>query len=154
MPYYIAGPIFYTFLIYAFSYLYLNRHNFTLDKYGSSALDKDASRQLFEKVKTQFIEQRIFLEAGISINSVAKKLAISPRVLSQVINENEQQNFYEFVNHYRIESAKALLSNPNNVDQKIATIAFDAGFGTVTSLNVAFKKKTGMTPSEYRKRHV
>ena len=102
----------------------------------------------------QFVEQRIFLEPGVSINSVAQKLAISPRVLSQVINENEQQNFYEFVNHYRIESAKALLSDPKKVNQKIATIAFDAGFGTVTSLNVAFKKKTGMTPSEYRKRHV
>jgi AraC-like DNA-binding protein len=154
VPYYIAGPLFYTFLIYAFTYLFLNRHNFNLEKYGSSTLDKGASKDLFEKVKTLFIEQRIFLEPGISINSVAERLAINPRVLSQVINENEQQNFYEFVNHYRIENAKALLSDPRNVSQKIATIAFDAGFGTVTSLNVAFKKKTGMTPSEFRKRHV
>jgi hypothetical protein len=50
MPHYIAGPLFYTFLIYAFSYLFLNRHNFNLDKYGSSTLDKDASRDLFHKV--------------------------------------------------------------------------------------------------------
>lgn len=94
----------------------LNRHNFTLDKYGSSTLDKGASRKLFQKVKIQFTEQRIFLEPGISINSVAQKLAISLRVLSQVINENEQQNFYDFVNHYRIESAKALLSDLNIPD--------------------------------------
>jgi AraC-like DNA-binding protein len=154
MPHYIAGPLFYTFLIYAFSYLFLNRHNFNLDKYGSSTLDKDASRDLFHKVKTLFIEQRIFLEPGISINTVAEKLAISPRLVSQVINENEQQNFYEFVNHYRIEIAKAFLSDPKNVNQRIATIAFDAGFGIVTSFNVAFKKKTGITPSEYKKQHV
>jgi AraC-like DNA-binding protein len=152
-PHYIAGPLFYTFLVYAFSYLLLNRHNFKLDKYGSSTLDKDTSRDLFQKVKILFSEQRVFLEPGISINTVAEKLAISPRMISQVINENERQNFYEFVNQYRIENAKALLSDPKNA-QKIATIAFDTGFGTVTSFNVAFKKKTGLTPSEYRKQHV
>jgi AraC-like DNA-binding protein len=153
-PQYIAGPIFYTFLIYAFSFLFLNRHNFNLDKYGSSNLDKNASRDLFQKVKTLFIEQQVFLEPGISINAVAEKLTISPRVVSQVINENEQQNFYEFVNQFRIENAKILLTDSKNANQKIATIAYDAGFGTVTSFNVAFKKKTGMTPSEYRKQHV
>jgi AraC-like DNA-binding protein len=152
--YYIEGPLFYTFLIYAFSYLFLNRRNFILDKYGSSNLDKNASRDLFQKVKILFTEQRIFLEPGISISTVAEKLSISSRIVSQVINENEQQNFYEFVNHYRIENAKALLIDLKNLNEKIATIAFEAGFGTVTSFNVAFKKKTGMTPSEYRKQHV
>lgn len=153
-PYYLEGPLFYTFLIYALSYLFLNRRNFMLDKYGSSNLDKNTSRDLFQKVKLLFTEQRIFLESGISINTVAEKLSISPRIVSQVINENEHQNFYEFVNHYRIENAKALLIDLKNLNEKIATIAFEAGFGTVTSFNVAFKKKTGMTPSEYRKQHV
>ena len=72
MPYYIAGPIFYTFLIYAFSYLFLNRHNFALDKYGSSTLDKGASRDIFEKVRTQFVEQRL-------IWSRAYRSILSPR---------------------------------------------------------------------------
>src|SRR5688572_9735931 len=40
-PYYIAGPLFYTFLIYAFSYLFLKLRNFSLDKYSSSNLDKN-----------------------------------------------------------------------------------------------------------------
>ena len=153
-PYYIEGPLFYTFLMYALTYLFLNRRNFTLDKYSSSNLDKNASKDLFQKVKMLFTEQRIFLEPGISIKTVAEKLSMTPRVVSQVINENEQQNFHEFVNHYRIENAKGLLIDLKNANEKIATIAFEAGFGTVTSFNVAFKKKTGMTPSEYRKQHV
>lgn len=149
--YYITGPIFYTFLIYAFSYLFLNRHYFSLDKYGSSNLDKQTSRDLFQKVKVLFADERIFLEPGISLKTVALRLAVSQRVVSQVINENEQQNFYEFVNHFRVEHAKTLLDDPGNDDQKIATIAYDAGFGTVTAFNVAFKKNTGMSPSQYRK---
>jgi AraC-like DNA-binding protein len=153
-PHYIVGPLFYSFLIYALSYLFLNRRNLHLDKYSSSTLDKNRSRELFQNMKTLFTEQLIFLEPGISVNTVAEKLSINPRLVSQVINENEQQNFHEFVNHHRIENAKTLLIDSKNIDQKISTIAFDAGFGTVTSFNVAFKKKTGMTPSEYRKHHV
>jgi AraC-like DNA-binding protein len=151
-PHYIAGPLFYTFLIYAFSYLFLNRHHFSLEKYGNSTLDRNVSRDIFQKVKTLFTAERIFLDPGLSLNSVAEKLALSPRVLSRVINENEHRNFYEFVNLYRVESAKGLLTDPTHNKEKIATIAYDAGFGTVTAFNVAFKKITGMTPSEYRKR--
>jgi AraC-like DNA-binding protein len=152
-PHYISGPIFYTFLIYAFSYLFLNRHNFSLEKYGSSSLDRNMSRDVFQRIKMLFNDEHVFLDSDISLNAVAEKLTISPRLVSQAINENEQQNFHEFVNQYRIENAKTLLIDSKNIDQKIATIAFDAGFGTVTSFNVAFKKKTGMTPSEYRKQH-
>lgn len=152
--YYITGPIFYTFLVYAFSYLLLNRHHFNVDKYASSNLDRSTSRDVFRKVKMLFADERIFLEPDISLNDVADKLAISPRMVSQVINENNHQNFYEFVNHYRIENAKASLVDSKKANQKMATIAYDAGFGTVTAFNVAFKKKTGMTPSEYRKRHI
>ncbi len=152
-PHYISGSIFYTFLIYAFSYLFLNRHNFSLEKYGSSSLDRNTSRDVFQKVKMLFQNEPIYLDPDISLNAVAEKLTLSPRLVSQVINENEQQNFTDFVNQYRIENAKTLLIDSKKINQKIATIAFDAGFGTVTSFNVAFKKKTGMTPTEYRKQH-
>jgi len=151
---YISGPIFYTFLIYSFSYLFLNRNNFILEKYDSSNLDKNSSQELFEKVRKLFIEEHIFIESDISLNNIAEKLSASSREISQVINENEEQNFKEFVNQYRVEYAKALLNNSMYRNEKIATIAYDSGFGTVTAFNVAFKKKTGITPSAYRKQHL
>lgn len=150
--YYITGPIFYTFLIYAFSYLFLNRHNLNLDKYSWSNLDKNFSKDLFKLVEKLFTNDHIFLDPGISLKAVADKLSISTRAISQVINENKQQNFHEFVNHFRINHALELLTDSKYINEKIATIAYDVGFGTVTSFNVAFKKKTGMTPSEYRKK--
>lgn len=148
---YITGPVFYSFLIYAFLYLFLNRHNFTLEKYSSSVLDRHSSRDLFLKIRKLFTDEEIFLIPDISVQKIATHLTISPRLVSQVINENDHQNFNEFVNQFRIEKAKTLLANVQNVDKKIATIAYDTGFGTVTSFNIAFKKKTGLTPSEYRK---
>lgn len=153
-PYYLAGPIFYTFLIYAFTFLFLNRQNFSLEKYGRSTLEKSRSKEIFHKLILLFREQKIYQEPDITLNKVAEKLAISPRIVSQVINENSGQNFSDFVNQYRVESAQVMLVNSKYANEKIATIAFEAGFGTVTSFNVAFKNKTGLTPSEYRKKHL
>jgi AraC-like DNA-binding protein len=81
---------------------------------------------------------------------VAENLSASPREVSQVINEGAQMNFAEFVNHYRIAKAKALLAEPGYLREKIETIAYDCGFGNVTSFNLAFKAETMMTPSQYR----
>lgn len=153
-PYYIAGPIFYTFLIYALTYLFLNRKNFGLEKYGRSALEKSTSKELFQKLTILFREQNVFQEPDITLNKIAEKLAVTPRIVSQVINENSGQNFSDFVNQYRVENAQLMLRNLKYANEKIATIAFETGFGTVTSFNVAFKNKTGFTPSEYRKKHL
>ncbi len=152
--YYTWGPIFYTFLIYAFSYLFLNRNRFNLEKYEHSCLDRHSSKVLFEKIQKLFTEDHIFLEPNVSLKTILEKLGIGTREVSQAINENEQQNFYEFVNQFRIEKAKMLLTNLKYRQEKIATVAFDSGFGTVTAFNVAFKKNTGITPSAYRKQHL
>lgn len=149
--YYIRGPIFYSLLIYAFSYLFLNRHKFNLQKYSSSNLDKENSAKLFHRIKELFNSEDIYLNDNLTLNTVSKKLNVKSREISQAINENTQQNFYDFVNQYRIEKAQILLKNSDYKKAKIATIAYDSGFGNVTSFNLAFKKKTGLTPSAYRK---
>ncbi len=88
-----------------------------------------------------------------TLKAIAAQLDVKPRILSQAINENEQMNFSEFVNHYRIERAKELLMAPARKQDKIATIAFDCGFGNVTSFNVEFKSRVKLTPSQFRKQH-
>lgn len=149
--YYIRGPIFYSFLIYAFSYLFLNRHKFNLQKYNSSNLDENSSRNLYLKIKLLFKNEQLFLDDRLTLNVVSKNLNVKAREISQAINENAQQNFYDFVNQYRIEKAELLLKDSEYKNEKIATIAYESGFGNVTSFNVAFKKKTGLTPSTFRK---
>jgi len=97
-----------------------------------------------------FEKENVYLDSNISIKIVAEKLSATARDVSQVINENEQKNFPEFVNHYRIAKAKILLADPGYGQEKIETIAYDCGFGNVTSFNLAFKAETQMTPSQYR----
>jgi AraC-like DNA-binding protein len=152
IPLYILGAVFFSFLIYIFSYLLLKRHVFALEKYGNSGIDHTASKRLLQQVRELFEEKEIYLDSNISLNVVAKTLSVNPREVSQVINENEQKNFSEFVNHYRIAKAKVLLADPGYVQTKIETIAYDCGFGNVTSFNLAFKAETQVTPSQYRSR--
>lgn len=151
-PHYISGPIFYSFLIYAFTYLFLNRHKFNLEKYSHSKLDKGSSRDLFQKIQALFEVEEIFLQDNITLKTISERLNTKARDISQAINENKQQNFYEFVNFYRVEKAKKLLEAPAHRTDKIATIAYEVGFGNLTSFNIAFKKVTGLTPSAYRKK--
>ncbi len=148
---YITGPIFYTLLIYAFTYIFLNRHKFNLEKYSSSKLNDSSSKLLFKKVKILFEEEKLFLNEHISLKTVSAKLETNPRNISRAINENRGQHFYEFVNNYRIEKAEVLLKDKALFNEKIATIAYESGFSNVTSFNTAFKKKNGITPSAYRK---
>lgn len=148
---YIWGPVFYSFLIYAFTYLFLNRNNFSLEKYDNSNLDSNSSKVLFEKIKNLIEKENLFLEPTITLETVSGKLSKNSREISQSINENARQNFREFINHYRIERAKILLNDIKNKDKKLAVVAYDSGFGTVTAFNVAFKKITERTPSVYRR---
>ena len=150
IPLYILGAVIFSFLIYIFSYLLLKRHVFALEKYSSSTINHVTSKRLLQQVKELFETKELYLDSTISLKVVAENLSTSPRELSQVINENAQMNFSEFVNHYRIAKAKSLLADPNYLQEKIETIAYDCGFGNVTSFNLAFKAETKVTPSQYR----
>ena len=151
IPFYIGGAVFFSLLIYIFSFLFLQKHAFRLGKYNTSTLDKSYSSTLVKDVKELLLKEELFLDAGISLESIAKRLNIPARQLSQAINENEQKNFSDFVNEYRIEKAKQMLSDPKHSKDKIVAIAYDCGFGNVTSFNLAFKAKTHLTPSAFRK---
>jgi YesN/AraC family two-component response regulator len=97
--------------------------------------------------------RRPWLEPELSLDQLSAQLSVKPRMLSQLINETLNQNFFDFVNRYRIEEAKRLLTNP--VDKKITVleVLYEVGFNSKSSFNTLFKKYTGLTPSEFKKQH-
>ncbi|NHF60483.1 helix-turn-helix transcriptional regulator [Flavobacteriaceae bacterium TP-CH-4] len=153
IPYYIGGAIFFSLLIYVFSFLLLKHASFPTEKYANSSMDKATSQRHLTQLKTLLEMEEIYLDSRLSLKQTAERLGIAPRELSQAINENEQRNFSEFVNSYRIQKAKQLLVDAGYAQEKIATIAYDCGFGNVTSFNLAFKSATDHTPSQYRNRY-
>jgi AraC-like DNA-binding protein len=94
---------------------------------------------------------KLFLDNELGLPGIAEKLGISIHDTSYLINEVTGSNFYNFVNKYRVEEAKNLLASASLEKLNILGIAFAAGFNSKTAFNTAFKKWTGVSPSEYAK---
>ena len=119
-------------------------------KYAKSALSKEMSEVYYCRLMEIMKNKKPYLKNDLTLQSLASLLSISNHHLSQVINEKLNQNFFEFVNSYRIEEAKALLSDPKKNHLTMAAVAFEAGFNSVSSFNTVFKKLTNITPSGFR----
>lgn len=118
-------------------------------KYLKSGLKKNLSEELIIKLKDLMNDKKLFTKNELLINDLAAELKVHPNYLSQVINEKEGKNFYEFVNHYRVEEFKRLVSIPKNQQLTLLSLAYECGFNSKSSFNRYFKKSTGQTPSQY-----
>lgn len=125
---------------------------FIAPKYQNSTLTPRASSSMLEQVVAYVAKNKPFLDNELRLSGLAEQLSISRHHLSQVINEQMGMSFSDFINSYRIKAAKEMLTDPAYEDQYIINIAYEAGFNNKTSFNKAFKKATGLSPSEYRKR--
>ncbi|MBC7937479.1 MAG: helix-turn-helix transcriptional regulator [Rhizobacter sp.] len=95
--------------------------------------------------------ERLFLENELTLPAVAEKLGISIHDASYLINETTGQNFYNFINKYRVAEAKKLLASATIEELNILGIAYAAGFNSKTTFNTTFKKLVGVSPSQYSK---
>ena len=119
-------------------------------KYANSTLKEDEASRIMAHLQILTQDRKIFIDQTISIERLSVLLNTSRHILSQVINEKMGQSFYDYINSYRIEEAKSLLKEPERQNHKIAFIAYEAGFNSLSTFNDVFKKMTGLTPSQYR----
>lgn len=119
------------------------------EKYQNSNLSEERIQVLSDRVKEIFKREQIFLNPNLHLEDVARKAGIPNYQLSQVINSGMGTSFFELLSEYRIEYVKRKLKE--NTSGKIIEFAYEAGFNSKSAFNTAFKKKTGMTPSDFRK---
>ncbi|MEP6595064.1 MAG: helix-turn-helix transcriptional regulator [Ginsengibacter sp.] len=120
-------------------------------KYSNSTLDEKEKKRICSTLDTLIKENKIYLDAELTIDLLAEKVSCSRHSLSQVLNEYKKQSFYDYINHYRVEAAKILLADEARKAYKIASIAYDAGFNSISTFNEVFKKTSGCTPSQFRR---
>lgn len=105
---------------------------------------------LEQKLKDLMTIQKLYLEPELSLKDLSEKLGVSSHHLSYILNIRFNQNFYEFINSYRLEKVKNELINPQNKNLSIVAIAYDCGFNSQSTFNRFFKQKEGISPSKYR----
>ena len=116
---------------------------------GSEKIEKE---KIAQSVLTYMQTKKPYLEPDLTLEQLASLLSLKPRALSQAINEILGQNFYDFINRHRIEEASRLLTNPADEKITILEVLYEVGFNSKSSFNTLFKKYTGLTPTEFRKK--
>jgi len=125
--------------------------NTTVGKYKKSALTEDMSTRIIKRLTEVMETEKPYLNNNLALPDLAAMVATSPNYLSQVINEQLRMNFFDYVNSYRIETAKDLIINPLPHTVTVLDIAMESAFNSKSAFYSAFKKQVGITPAEFKK---
>lgn len=122
----------------------------TLLRYESSHLSS-MRRTEIEKILINYVEEnKPYLDPDLKLNDLAKSIDCSPHHVSQVINQNLNKSYYEFINFYRINAVKERMSDSKYDKYTLLAIGQECGFRSKTSFYRAFKNLTGQTPYDYQ----
>jgi AraC-like DNA-binding protein len=120
-------------------------------KYSRSNLSEQSISEIMINIERYMNIQKPYLEPDFSLEQMAENIGFLRTHISRTINESYQMNFREFINMYRINESIRLMSDDREDYNAINQIYFEAGFNSKSVFNAAFKKQTGITPSEFRK---
>ncbi|MCD1116288.1 helix-turn-helix domain-containing protein [Chryseobacterium turcicum] len=104
----------------------------------------------FQKLEILCREHHIYTDSTLNRERVAEKLGISAGYVSQIVNAVTGDNFAHYINQYRVEAVKEMISNPEFENYTLLTMGLEAGFTSKTTFYNSFKKVTGQTPNEYK----
>lgn len=119
------------------------------EKYSGSQLSAEGNKLLYDNLLALMEQEKVYLSNKLTIEEVAKKLATNRSYLSQMINDQFKTNFNNFINEYRIKDAQRLLLENDSNNYSIEGISQSVGFSSKSTFNAAFKKFTGMRPSDF-----
>lgn len=102
------------------------------------------------KLLSEYMDtEKPYLDPELSLQKLSLGIEIHEKQLSQFINQYMGKHFFDYINEYRINDAKALLKE--QTDLTVLEILYQIGFNSKSSFYTAFKKETNQTPIDYRK---
>ena len=123
----------------------------SLEKAKNTEASIKTESVLSRRLKDLMEKEKLYLNEKLSGNEMAVTLGISRHQLSEVLNNELHTNFYNFINHYRVEDCKEKMANPKFENYTLLALAFECGFNSKTTFNTVFKRETGMTPRQFKK---
>ncbi len=105
---------------------------------------------LLVKFNRLMTDEKPYLEAGLTVDDVCRKIQTNRSYLAQMIHDNYNQNFHSLINELRIKEARRLLTESKYNHLSIEGIGEMVGFKTKVTFHSIFKKQIGITPSYFR----
>ena len=120
-------------------------------KYARSLIAGVDAEKTLARLSSLMAQEKTYRDPGLCLESLAKRVALGPQQLSELLNSKAGKSFLEFVTEYRVAEAQLLLCN--GAGRKVIDIACDVGFNSSSAFYSSFKKIAGMTPTNYRDRY-
>lgn len=144
-------PLFFVFFLVRYPDYFNSIHREIREtKYSRSQLKNMDRESIGSRIESLMEKKKIYRDADLTIGKLSERTSLSSLQLSELINSHYGTNFNNFINAYRIGEVKERLASRG--DESILEIAFASGFNSKTTFNTVFKKATGMTPTQYRRR--
>jgi AraC-like DNA-binding protein len=135
----------------------IRNERITNDKNNSNGLPNlDKSQKeanTFKDIQNFILKEQRYLDPYLSLENLSHEVNTSTSSLSKLINTYSDGNFSDYINKFRVEEAKKLLSHPDYGAYTIVAIGLECGFNSKSTFYTAFKKFTGKTPTQFRAEH-
>ncbi len=119
------------------------------ERYANSTLSNNQKTTIKNILLDYFSSEKPFLDPEFNMDLLAEKIKIPKYQITEVLNTEIGQNFFNFVNAFRIKEVKRMLSDPDNI-YSIEAIGYDCGFNSKSAFFSVFKKQEGCTPSAWK----
>ncbi|WP_426344224.1 helix-turn-helix domain-containing protein [Pseudoduganella sp. R-32] len=121
-------------------------------KYARSGMTPAAAEEIGRRLLQRVGCQHDNREPELTLAELAGRVGTSPQLLSQYLNEIQGVTFYDYVNGLRVADVQRMMSDPARRGDSLLDLSLAAGFNSRSTFNAAFKKVTGMPPSQWRRR--
>lgn len=113
-------------------------------------VDDSTADCLLMKLELHMKHYKPYLDENCNIQLISEQTGMPAYQLSNIINTRLKKSFSEYVNEYRVNESKMMLSSDAFTKLKLEAIGFECGFGSKSSFNKTFKRHTNLTPTEFR----
>lgn len=151
---YIVGALSFTFTVHVSILTYIVKKERKVEearKYQNRRLSEQDASALLVALGQVMREQKLYLNPALSLAMLARKVGNLQTTVSQVINDSLKKSFNLYVNEFRIQHARSLLTDEPHLTMEL--VAERSGFNSSSTFFAAFKKITGQTPASYRAAH-
>jgi AraC-like DNA-binding protein len=147
---YIVGALSFTFVL-AFSvlvYLRIRAGQVAIEPYQDRRIPEAEAAAQLQALADLMARERLHLDPGLTLPRLARRLGVPQTRLSQLLNDNNQTSFKQYLARLRVIEAKGLLRQ--FPAKPLEVVASEAGFQSMSTFHSAFKKLEGITPAAYR----